>query len=70
MPHVTVYWATADTTAIARIRQKFGITQGMTVNGETETTVSDGDMPLLRETERRGFIRIRDKKTNNQTRED
>ncbi len=34
----------------------------MTVNKETQVEIRDGDMELLREVERRGFIQIRFKK--------
>jgi hypothetical protein len=46
---------------IGRIKQRFGITCGTTINGETcqPIEVSDDDWPLLLETQRRGYIKIR-----------
>ena len=46
-----------------RIQRRFGLPTGVTVNGETPTAVdiSDEDMELLKETERRGYIQIRNK---------
>lgn len=57
----TIYWKTKDRTSISRIREKFNLPNYMTVNGETPCNVRDEDMELLREVERRGFIKIRDK---------
>ena len=42
-----------------KIREKFGITAGTTINGETPAEIKDEDLPLLEETARRGFISIR-----------
>ena len=42
-----------------KIRQRFGITAGTTVNGETPAEIEDEDLPLLEETARRGYISIR-----------
>lgn len=49
---------------IRRIQERFGFTQCVTVNGETcePVEVSDEDWELLKETERRGYIQIRNKK--------
>jgi hypothetical protein len=46
---------------ISRIKQRFGITCGTTINGETcqPVEVSDEDWPTLLETQRRGYIKIR-----------
>ena len=62
----TIYWVTRDRESIRKIRHKFGIPFYTSVNGETETDIPDGLMPLLMECERRGYIQIRHKtKTNN-----
>ena len=53
---LTIYWVTKDESIRARIRKRFGIPWGMTVNKETTAEISDEDMELLREVERRGFI--------------
>ena len=56
---------------IARIKQRFGITCGTTINGETCEVVSikDEDWNVLLETQRRGYVVIRkeygDTETNN-----
>lgn len=55
---LTIYWVTKDESIRARIRKRFGIPWGMTVNKETTAEISDEDMELLREVERRGFIQI------------
>lgn len=65
--HLTVYWQTGDTATQERIRQRFGIPHGMTVNGETEADIRNDDIPLLEETARRGFIQIRYKKQGSPT---
>ena len=46
---------------IERIKQRFGITCGTTINYETcqPIEVSDDDWPLLLETQRRGYLKIR-----------
>ena len=44
---------------IRRIRQRFRLPPGMTVNRETPALLSPGDMELLREVERRGFVQVR-----------
>lgn len=64
---VTIYWVTKNSGAIHRMRQKFNISEGMTVNGENTVDVAEGDMELLRECERRGFIQIRRKTKNGET---
>nr|DAH77918.1 MAG TPA: hypothetical protein [Caudoviricetes sp.] len=58
---VTIYWATKDGGLIDRIRQRFGISSGITINGETETEVDSRQMDELREYERQGFIQLRNK---------
>lgn len=59
MRQLTIYWRTNDKAVISKIRKKFGISTGITVNGETPAEIKEEDMPLLEETERRGFIQIR-----------
>ena len=49
---VTIYWRTKDGGLIDRIRQRFGISAGITINGETVAEVDD---------RRQGFIRLRNK---------
>lgn len=58
---VTIYWATKDNGLIDRIRQRFAISSGITINGETEAEVDDRQLDELREYERQGFIRLRNK---------
>lgn len=60
---LTIYWVTKDESIRARIRKRFCIPWGMTVNKETQVEIRDEDMELLREVERRGFIQIRFKKS-------
>ena len=55
---LTIYWVTKDESIRARIRKRFGIPWGMTVNKETKVEIRDEDMDLLRETEKRGFTQI------------
>ena len=58
---VTIYWATKDGGLIDRLRQRFGISAGISVNGETETEVDERQLEELREYERQGFIQLRNK---------
>ena len=59
MSLVTIYWPSSITKdEMIKIRKRFGITAGTTINGETPAEISDADMPLLRETEKRGFIQL------------
>ena len=58
---VTIYWVTKDPDKVARIRYRFGIGTYRSVNGETPAEIREEDLELLRETERRGFIQIRNK---------
>ena len=60
---VTIYWVTKDSDKIARIRELFGIGTYRSLNGETTAEIREEDMELLRKTERRGFIQIRNKPT-------
>lgn len=56
---VTIYWNTKDSGIIHRIRQRYDISQGMTVNGETDVEVNEQQLDELREVEKRGFIKLR-----------
>ena len=58
-----IYYNTSDWSIIRKIQQKFNLPDCVTVNGETcqPCNVSAEDMELLRETERRGYIQIREK---------
>ena len=64
---VTIYWNTRhikleDIPEVKRrIRERFGIPNHTTVNGETDCYIREEEMELLRETEKRGFIQIRNK---------
>lgn len=46
---------------IAKIRERFGIKCGVTINGETcvPVEIKDEDWEILQETVRRGYIQIR-----------
>lgn len=59
---VSVYWITKDRVFIEKIREKFGIPRYTSVNGETSAEISEEQVPLLRECERRGYIQIREKR--------
>lgn len=58
---VTIFWATKDGCLIDRIRQRFGISAGITINGETVAEVDDNQLDELRDYERQGFIKLRHK---------
>lgn len=58
---VTIYWSTNDGGLIDRIRKQFGISQGMTVNGENEVEVDDKGLQVLKGYEKQGLIQLRDK---------
>lgn len=62
MMKVTIYWSTKDNGLISRIRKRFGISAGITVNGETVAEVDDGQLDELQEYERQGFIKLRNKR--------
>lgn len=61
---LTIYWVFNDSPTNNKIRERFGIPHTMTVNGETDAEIKEEDMPLLEETEKRGFIKIRYKPGN------
>lgn len=58
---ITIYWGIRSSDIIKRIRQKFNIPSYTSINHETECEINDEDINLLRETEKRGFIQIRNK---------
>lgn len=58
---LTIYWVTKDAQSIQRIREKFNLPSYKSVNGETPVDIREEDLPLLKETEKRRFIQIRDK---------
>lgn len=59
MVKLTVYWLTKDKDAMSKIRERFGIPKGISVNGETNAEIREDMMPLLEETAKRGFLQIR-----------
>ncbi|WP_300700941.1 hypothetical protein [Bacteroides sp.] len=56
---VTVYWTTKKPDMIARIRKRFNLSDGMTVNGETTADIKEEDLPDLRLAEKLKYIQIR-----------
>ena len=60
---IYVYFKTNDWGAIRKIQARFKLPNCVTVNGETckPCDINPEDMELLRETERRGYIEIREK---------
>ncbi|MCQ2257859.1 MAG: hypothetical protein MJZ41_07700 [Bacteroidaceae bacterium] len=56
---VTIYWRTTNRSIIKKIRDKFGIPNGMTVCGETDADINVADFPLLELTAEKGYIDIR-----------
>ena len=61
MKLLTIYWCTKNQKKIARIRERFGIPNCMSINGETKANIKNEDLSLLRETEAAGLIQIRNK---------
>lgn len=57
----TIYWRTHDGGLIDRIRKRFGISAGITVNGETAVDVDEAQLKELKEYEGQGFIELRNK---------
>ena len=58
---ITIYWRTKDGGLIDRIRKRFGISSGITINGETVAEVDSRQMDELKEYEKQGFIQLRNK---------
>lgn len=62
MTRYTIYWLTRDVGIIDRIRRRFGIIEGMTVNGENAVEVdSEKDLADLADCEKNGLIQLRKK---------
>lgn len=57
---ITIYWKDNGTVR-DNIRKRFGISEGMSVNGENSVTVSDEELAELRKYEADGFIELRNK---------
>lgn len=55
--HFRIYYLTKDTSAIRRIKERFRTT--VSVNGESVFTTDAEGAGLVWETERRGFIKVR-----------
>lgn len=58
---ITIYWKTKNSTVIDNIRKEFGISEGMTVNGENTVAVTAEQLAELRRYEAQGLIELRDK---------
>ena len=59
---LTIYFCNSDKETNDRIRERFSMPMnGMTVNGELTCDIREEDLELLKETEKRGFIKIRKK---------
>ena len=56
-----VYYRTNDLPTIRKIQERFKFPKCMTVNGECPVVINGKDWELLKETEKRGFIQIRNK---------
>lgn len=59
---VCIYFRVNDYALIKNIKERFGIKEGITVNGECYTEIRVNDWDVFRETEQRGFFDIRNKK--------
>lgn len=60
MKTITIYWKDNGTVR-DNIRKRFGISEGMTVNGENTVSVTGEQLAELRKYEADGFIELRDK---------
>ena len=60
--HFRIYYVTKDTQIIRKIKEKFRTY--VSVNGESTFRTDAEGAELIRETERRGFIKIREFKTS------
>ena len=56
---VTIYWNYIKDADMKRIREKFGMSNGMSVNRETIAYICAEDWELLKEVERLGYIQVR-----------
>lgn len=57
----TIYWNTCNNRIIDRIRLRFRIAEGITLNGETVVDMDENQIAELREYEKQGFIILRNK---------
>lgn len=55
--HFRIYYLTKDTQAIRKIKERFNT--NVSVNGESKIKTDEKGAALLKETEKRGFIKIR-----------
>lgn len=60
--HFRIYYVTKDTQIIRKIKERFRTY--VSVNGESTIRTDAEGAELIRETERRGFIKIREFKTS------
>ena len=60
MKTITIYWKDNGTVR-DNIRKRFGIAEGMTINGENAVTVTDEELAELKKYEADGFIELRNK---------
>jgi hypothetical protein len=58
MMKCVIYFRTDDKEKIERIKKRFGMSRYMSVNFKCPANIKDEDIPLLKETEKRGFISI------------
>lgn len=58
---ITIYYRTSDIKTIRKIQERFKFPKYMTVNGECSVIVDGKDWAILKETEERGFVEIRNK---------
>lgn len=59
---LTIYFCHSDKETNDKIRKRFNMPMnGMTINGELSCDIKDEELELLKETEKRGFIKIRRK---------
>ena len=56
-----IYWTEKGLPLRAKICEYFNIPKSMTVNGETLADINETMLEKLQETEKRGFIQIRNK---------
>ena len=66
---ITIYWKDNGTVR-DNIRKKFGISEGMSVNGENAVAVTGEELAELRKYEADGFIELRNKEKNNNGKQD
>ena len=57
-----VRWITKDKAAVDAIRKRFQIPEHTTLNGLSPVEISQEDMPVFKETVRRGLMSIIDEK--------